>query len=62
MLTCVFIPLGAHGAGYNSQSRLLISEVSFDYLERYLKGNFNLPNLNEKKAPTRPVEAVKGDF
>ena len=55
-------PPGAHGAGYNSQSRLLINEVSFDYLERYLKGNFNLPNLNEKVGPAKPVEAVKGDF
>jgi len=55
-------PPGAHGAGYNSQSRLLINEVSFDYLERYLKGNYNLPNLNEKKAPSKPVEAEKGNF
>jgi len=39
-------PPGAHGAGYNPQSRLLINEVSFQYLERYLKGNNDLPNLN----------------
>jgi dipeptidyl-peptidase-4 len=32
-------PPGAHGAAYNWQSRLLISTVSFQYLERYLKGN-----------------------
>ncbi len=55
-------PPGAHGAGYNSQSRLLINEVSFDYLEQYLKGNFNLPNLNAKKTPSKEVPAVKGDF
>lgn len=42
-------PPGAHGAAYNPKSRLLISEISFDYLEQHLKGNFNLPNLNEKK-------------
>ncbi|SDS63596.1 dipeptidyl-peptidase-4 [Mucilaginibacter mallensis] len=41
-------PPGAHGAGYNPQSRLLINEVSFYYLERYLKGNTDLPNLNAK--------------
>ncbi len=32
-------PKGAHGAAYNSQSSLLIKDVSFQYLERYLKGN-----------------------
>ena len=30
-------PPGAHGAAYNWQSYLLISTVSFNYLERYLK-------------------------
>ena len=39
-------PPGAHGAGYNDQSRLLINELSFQYLEKYLKGNNDLPNLN----------------
>ncbi|GAB2983474.1 S9 family peptidase [Mucilaginibacter puniceus] len=32
-------PKGAHGAAYNSQSSILIKNVSFEYLERYLKGN-----------------------
>jgi len=41
-------PPGAHGAGYNTESRLLINELSFYYLERYLKGNTDLPNLNKK--------------
>ena len=41
-------PPGAHGAGYNTESRLLINELSFYYLERYLKGNNDLPNLNAK--------------
>jgi dipeptidyl-peptidase-4 len=41
-------PPGAHGAAYNWQSYLLISDVSFQYLERYLKGNNDLPNLNSK--------------
>jgi len=41
-------PKGAHGAAYNSQSSVLIKSVSFNYLERYLKGNNNLPNLNNK--------------
>jgi dipeptidyl-peptidase 4 len=39
-------PPGAHGAAYNWQSYILISDVSFQYLERYLKGNNDLPNLN----------------
>ena len=42
-------PPGAHGAAYNWQSYLLIENVSFQYLERYLKGNYDLPNLNEAK-------------
>ena len=41
-------PPGAHGAAYNWQSYLLISEASFQYLERYLKGKSDLPNLNAK--------------
>ena len=41
-------PPGAHGAGYNPQSRLLINELSFDYLEKYLKEKCDLPNLNNK--------------
>jgi dipeptidyl-peptidase-4 len=31
-------PPGAHGAAYNFQSRLLEHEVSFKFLEKYLKG------------------------
>ena len=31
-------PPGAHGAAYNSESSLLIYKVSFEYLEKYLKG------------------------
>ncbi|MGZ3749684.1 MAG: S9 family peptidase [Mucilaginibacter sp.] len=42
-------PPGAHGAAYNYQSYVLISELSFQYLEKYLKANFNLPNLNSKQ-------------
>jgi dipeptidyl-peptidase-4 len=41
-------PPGAHGAAYNLESYLLISNVSFQYLEKYLKGNSDLPNLNTK--------------
>jgi len=41
-------PPGAHGAAYNRQSSFLINELSFYYLERYLKGNSDLPNLNSK--------------
>jgi dipeptidyl-peptidase-4 len=40
-------PPGAHGAGYNPQSRLLINELSFDCLEKYLKEKCDLPNLNK---------------
>ncbi len=39
-------PQGAHGAAYNWQSYLLINEASFQYLERYLKGNCALPSIN----------------
>ena len=39
-------PPGAHGAAYNLESYLLIQNVSYQYLERYLKGNNNLPALN----------------
>lgn len=31
-------PMGAHGATYDSQSYLLFYQVSFEYLEKYLKG------------------------
>jgi len=41
-------PPGAHGAAYNWQSYILISDVSFQFLERYLKGNNDLPDLNAK--------------
>jgi dipeptidyl-peptidase-4 len=41
-------PMGAHGAAYNWESYLLISEASFQYLEHYLKGIGTLPNLNAK--------------
>jgi dipeptidyl-peptidase 4 len=39
-------PPGAHGAAYNFQSFLLIYTVSFQYLESKLKGNTDLPNIN----------------
>jgi dipeptidyl-peptidase-4 len=42
-------PKGAHGAAYDLASYVLITNVNFQYLERYLKGNNNLPNLNAKK-------------
>jgi dipeptidyl-peptidase-4 len=32
-------PPGAHGAAYNWPSFLLISKVTFEYLERYLKNS-----------------------
>jgi dipeptidyl-peptidase-4 len=41
-------PPGAHGAAYNWESYILIESVSYQYLERYLKGNCDLPNLNSK--------------
>jgi dipeptidyl-peptidase-4 len=41
-------PPGAHGAAYNWESYLLISQASFQYLEHYLKGNCDLPNINAK--------------
>ena len=41
-------PPGAHGAAYNLQSYILISEVNFNYLQRYLKGISDLPNLNDR--------------
>jgi len=41
-------PPGAHGAAYNWETYQLINEASFQYLERYLKGNNDLPNLNAK--------------
>ncbi len=39
-------PPGAHGAAYNLSSYILEHEVYMQYLERYLKGNCDLPNLN----------------
>jgi len=42
-------PPGAHGAAYNLQSYILIANANFYYLERYLKGSWNLPNLNDKQ-------------
>jgi len=41
-------PPGAHGAAYNWPSYILIESASYQYLERYLKGNCDLPNLNAK--------------
>ncbi len=40
-------PPGGHGAAYNFQSYLLIQKVAFQYLEKYLKGKCDLPNLNQ---------------
>jgi len=42
-------PMGAHGAAYDLASFVLIENIYFQYLEKYLKGNNNLPNLNAKK-------------
>jgi dipeptidyl-peptidase-4 len=39
-------PPGAHGAVYNRQSAILVSTLEFQYLEKYLKGNNNLPPIN----------------
>jgi dipeptidyl-peptidase-4 len=39
-------PMGAHGAAYSLRSSLLISTTEFQYLERYLKGNSDLPSVN----------------
>jgi dipeptidyl-peptidase 4 len=41
-------PLGAHGAEYNFASDLLMHKVYFQYLQRYLKGKGDLPNINTK--------------
>ena len=41
-------PKGGHGAYYDFKSYILINNVSFQYLERYLKGNNAVPNLNKK--------------
>jgi dipeptidyl-peptidase-4 len=41
-------PPGAHGAAYNAESSYLINALSYQYLERYLKGNNNLLDLNNK--------------
>lgn len=42
-------PKGAHGAAYDLASYVLLENVNYQYLEKYLKGNSNLPNLNAKK-------------
>jgi dipeptidyl-peptidase-4 len=42
-------PRGAHGAAYDQASFVLISNVNFQYLEKYLKGKTDLPNLNTLK-------------
>jgi dipeptidyl-peptidase-4 len=39
-------PQGEHGAFYSLESFLLAENVQFQYLERYLKGNCDLPSLN----------------
>lgn len=39
-------PPGAHGAAYNWESYRLIQSVTFQYLEKYLKGRSELTNLN----------------
>ena len=41
-------PPGAHGAAYNWPSYQLIQNVSFQFLEKNLKGKSDLPNLNNK--------------
>jgi dipeptidyl-peptidase-4 len=41
-------PPGAHGAAYNWESYRLIQNVSFQFLEKNLKGKSDLPNLNGK--------------
>jgi dipeptidyl-peptidase-4 len=41
-------PPGAHGAAYNWPSYRLIQNVSFQFLEKNLKGKSDLPNLNSK--------------
>ncbi len=40
-------PMGAHGAAYNFQSFLLEHEDYSHYLNRYLKGECNQPNINQ---------------
>ena len=40
-------PMGAHGAAYNFQSFLLEHNDYIHYLNRYLKGECNQPNVNE---------------
>jgi len=39
-------PPGAHGAVYNQASYLLLMQVYTHYLNRYLKGECHLPNIN----------------
>ena len=40
-------PPGAHGATYNSQSRLLLNKVYYNYLDRYLKGGNDQIDINK---------------
>ncbi len=40
-------PPGAHGAAYNLASYLLMQNVYIHYLNRYLKGECNQPNINQ---------------
>lgn len=40
-------PPGAHGAAYNLESYLLIQNVTYQYLERYLVGSCDIPSINE---------------
>jgi dipeptidyl-peptidase-4 len=39
-------PKGAHGAAYDLPSYVLIQKLNFQYLEKYLKGKYDQPNLN----------------
>ena len=39
-------PPGGHGAVYNLESYLLIEDVGYQYLERYLKGKTDIPPIN----------------
>jgi dipeptidyl-peptidase-4 len=42
-------PKGAHGAAYDLESYVMIQKLSFQYLEKYLKGKNDQPNLNTPK-------------
>lgn len=39
-------PMGGHGAVYNQASYILLMKVYTHYLDRYLKGECHLPNIN----------------